>query len=28
MRLEDIVVAAESGPIPLNKVDHGLPVVA
>ena len=28
MRLEDIVVAADSGPMPLNHVDHGLPVVA
>ncbi len=28
MRLEDIVVATESGPLSLNNVDHGLPVVA
>ena len=28
MRLEDIVIAAESGPMPLNTVDHGLPTVA
>lgn len=28
MRLEDIVIATESGPRPLNEVDHGLPVVA
>jgi Xaa-Pro aminopeptidase len=27
MRLEDIVVAAESGPMPLNTVDHGLATV-
>ena len=28
MRLEDIVVATDSGPMPLNNVDHGLPAVA
>ena len=28
MRLEDIVVATESGPLSLNNGDHGLPVVA
>ena len=28
MRLEDIVVASEPGPLSLNQVDHGLPVVA
>jgi Xaa-Pro aminopeptidase len=27
LRLEDIVVAAEAGPDPLNRVDHGLAVV-
>ena len=26
-RLEDIVVAADAGPDPLNRVDHGLAVV-
>jgi Xaa-Pro aminopeptidase len=27
MRLEDIVVAADSGPDPLNRADHSLAIV-
>ena len=27
LRLEDIVVAADDGPVPLNRADHGLAVV-